>query len=227
MKQVLSHSITLIPDTDTLDNQYLFHVATEVSSPIIVDLAELLKNFRNDRVEFRKDYKLWNDVYPGEKEFEIFQSLVECALLEKRKIHIMNCTLREEVQIIQELYTSLGYFDVKENRFIVPLKDAPVTIGVNIRNLMYSTKDYKSKREDICFIPPPRECAHVKALFAALNFWAISTVTMNNFSLEKVLLKDLLDMEKLSLTTLSQIVYGNYLELGCQVWKTEEWIVEV
>ena len=97
MKQVLSHSITLIPDTDTLDNQYLFHVAPEVSSPIIVDLAELLKNFRNDRVEFRKDYKLWNDVYPGEKEFEIFQSLVEKALREGKKIHIINCTLREEV----------------------------------------------------------------------------------------------------------------------------------
>ncbi len=169
MKQVLSQSITLIPDTDPLDNQYCFHLATNVSSSIIVDLAELLKEFRNDRVEYKKDYKLWNDVYPGEKELELFQDIVEKALVGNRKIHIIHCTLREEVQIIQALYTNLGYFDLKENRFMVPFAIAPITIGINIRNLAYSTKDYKSKREAICFIPPPREPGHVKTLFAAIN----------------------------------------------------------
>lgn len=157
MKQVLSRSITLIPDTDPLDNQYLFQIATRVLSPIVVDLAELLKGFRNDRVEYKKDYKLWNDVYPGEKELELFQDILEKALTEKRKVHIMNCTLREEVQIIRELYERLGYFDEKENCFIVPFDSVRVTIGVNIRNLAYSTKDYKSKRDSVCFIPPPRE----------------------------------------------------------------------
>jgi hypothetical protein len=63
MKQVLSSSIVLLPGTDPLDNQYSFQVATKVSSCIIIDLAELLKEYRNDRVEFKKDYKLWNDVY--------------------------------------------------------------------------------------------------------------------------------------------------------------------
>jgi dihydroorotase-like cyclic amidohydrolase len=169
MKQVHSYSITLIPDTNPLDNRYLFRIATDIASPIIIDLAELLKEFRNDRVEFRKDYKLWNDVYPGEKELEIFQGIVEKAVVDGRKVHIINCTLREEVQIIRELYEGLGYFDTKENRFMVPFSEAPVTIGVNIRNLAYSTKDYKSKRESICFIPPPREPGHVKTLFAAVN----------------------------------------------------------
>lgn len=169
MKQVLSYSITLVPDTDPFDGRYLFRVATDVSASFVVDLSELLKAFRNDRVEYRKDYKLWNDVYPGEKELEIFQEIVEKALEDGRKVHIVNCTLREEVQIIRELYDRLGYFDVRENRFIVPFADAPVTIGVNIRNLAYSTKDYKSQRENICFIPPPREPGHVKVLFAAIN----------------------------------------------------------
>ena len=72
MKQVLSHSIILISDTDAFDGEYLFQVATEVVSPQIVDISLLLKEFRNDRVEYKKDYKLWNQVYPTEKELKIF-----------------------------------------------------------------------------------------------------------------------------------------------------------
>ncbi len=157
MKQVLSHSIILISDTDAFDGEYLFQVATEVVSPQIVDISLLLKEFRNDRVEYKKDYKLWNQVYPTEKELKIFKNVVEKSLLNGQKVHIINCTLREEVEIVRELYHKLGYFDAKENRFVVPFSTAPITIGVNIRNLVYSTKDYKSKREQICFLPPPRE----------------------------------------------------------------------
>ncbi|MDD2891937.1 MAG: hypothetical protein PHQ95_03150 [Candidatus Gracilibacteria bacterium] len=227
MKQVLSYSITHIPGTDLLENQYLFQIATDISSPMIIDLSELLKEFRNNRVEFKKDYKLWNDVYPGEKELELFQKIVEKALTEKRKIHIINCTLREEVQIIRELYEELGYFDIKENRFIVPFATTPITIGVNIRNLLYSTKDYKSKREQICFIPPPRESGHVKTLFAAINSGVISTVNINNITKEEVSLKTLLDIEKINLTTFAQVIYGNFLEIGCKIGCVEEWRVEL
>lgn len=227
MKQVSSSSITLIPDTDPLDNRYLFSIATDITSPIIIDLAELLKEFRNDRVEYKKDYKLWNQVYPTEKELELFRETVEKALMNKQKIHIINCTLREEVQIVRELYESFGYFDEKENRFVVPFAIAPVTIGVNIRNLAYSTKDYKSRRDHICFIPPPREPGHVKTLFAAINSGVISTVNMNDPLTEKELLNNLLDTEKINLTTLAQVLYGNYLEIGCQVGGMEEWRVEL
>jgi len=169
MKQVLSHSITSISDTDPFDSRYLFQIATNISAPFIVDLAELLKEFRNDRVEYRVDYKLWNQVYATEKELELFRDIVEKALASGRKVHIINCSLREEVQMVRELYEGLGYFDAKENRFMVPFATAPITMGVNLRNLAYSTKDYKSKRETICFIPPPREPGHIKTLFAAIN----------------------------------------------------------
>lgn len=227
MKQIFSHSISIIPDTDPFDNQYLFQIATSVSSPIIVDLAELLKDFRNDRVEYRKDYKLWNDVYPGEKELQIFQGLVEKALSENRKIHIVNCTLREEVQMVQELYQELGYFDPKENCFVVPFESAPVTIGVNIRNLAYSTKDYKSKRESICFIPPPREPGHTKTLFAAINSGVVSTLTVNDVPAESELLAEIISLEKVSLTRFAQILHGNFLGIGCQMEDTKEWVLEM
>lgn len=169
MKQVLSDSILLAPHTNPLDNRYLFQLPVGVSSHCIVDIAERLREFRNDRVEYKKDYKLWNDVYPGEKELEIFQGIIEKALAEKQKIHIVNCTLREEIELIRELYNGLGYFNPQENCFVVPFETAPVTIGINIRNLAYSTKDYKSKRESICFVPPPREPGHTKSLFAGIN----------------------------------------------------------
>ena len=157
MKFVSSHSITHTPDTDAFDGEYLFQVATEVTSSQVIDISLLLKEFKNDRVEYKKDYKLWNQVYPTEKDFEIFKDVVEKSLSNGQKVHIINCTLREEVEIVRELYHKLGYFDAKENRFVVPFSTAPITIGVNIRNLVYSTKDYKSKREQICFLPPPRE----------------------------------------------------------------------
>lgn len=169
MKHISSHSIIFIPGTNPLDNQYLFQVATEVISPIIIDLAELLKEFRNDRVEYKKDYKLWNQVYSTDKELELFKKIFEKVIENGQKVHIINCTLREEVQMLRELYERLGYFDIEENRFIVPFATAPITIGVNIRNIIYSTKDYKSKRESICFIPPPRESGHIKTLFSAMN----------------------------------------------------------
>lgn len=170
MKQVSPDSITLIDGTDPLDNRYRFDVATKTESPRNVDMAELLLPHRNGRVDHRKNYKLWNDVYPGEKELLIFQETVETALQEGRKVHISNITLREEVEIVRKLYRDLGYFDVAQNRFLPDLAKAPITIGVNIRNLAYSTKDYKSKRESICFVPPPREPGHVKSLFAGINF---------------------------------------------------------
>jgi hypothetical protein len=55
----------------------------------------------------------------------------------------------------------------------------------------------------------------------------VSTVDINDIFTEKELLKDLLDTEKINLTTLAQILYGNHREIGCQVGKTEEWIVEL
>ena len=166
-------------------------------------------------------------MYPGEKELEIFRDILEKALITKQKIHIINCTLREEIQIIRELYEGLGYFNPKENCFLVPFKTAPVTIGINIRNLAYSTKDYKSKRESICFLPPPREPGHTKTLFAGINSGVISTVSVNDTLTEKNLLRDLLHTEKIHLTKFAQVMYGNFRELDSEIGKIESWIVEL
>lgn len=213
MKHVFSDRIILVKDTDPFDNQYLFDVATDISSPLEYDMAKLLAPYRNDRVEFGNDYKLWNQVYPGQKELEIFQEIIEMALNQNKKIHISNISLREELEIIREIYERLGYFDAKENRFRLDFKNTPVTIGVNIRNLMYSTKDYKSERDAICFIPPPREPGHVKSLFAGLNAGIVSTIHINDIFKEKALIQGLITSEKMNLTTLSASMYENFLAI--------------
>lgn len=221
MKHIFADRITLIEDTDPFDNRYLFDIATDISSPLEHDMAKLLVPYHNDRVEYRRDYKLWNQVYPGAKELEIFQEIIETALSQNKKVHISNISLREELEIIRGIYEELGYFDVKENRFRVDFKNTPITGGVNIRNLAYSIKDYKSQRENICFIPPPRESWHVKALFAGLNSGIVSTIHINDMTKEKALIQGLITSEKTNLTTLSGAMYNNFLAIGFDVNRQE------
>lgn len=221
MKHVFSDHITLIEDTDPFDNRYLFDIATDISSPLEYDMAKLLMPYHNDRVEYHKDYKLWNQVYPGAKELEIFQEIIEIALNQNKKVHISNISLREELEIIRGIYEELGYFDAKENRFRPDFKNTPVTIGVNIRNLAYSTKDYKSQHENICFIPPPREPGHIKALFSGLNSGIVSTIHINDRVKEKALIQGLISDEKTNLTTLAASMYENFLAIGFDVNRQE------
>lgn len=51
------------------------------------------------------------------------------------------------------------------NCFQVDFSEVLVTASVKIENLIYGMSDYKSMKERILFIPPPREPKHVKALF--------------------------------------------------------------
>lgn len=55
----------------------------------------------------------------------------------------------------------------------------------------------------------------------------VSTVGVNDLREEEGLLRELLGTEKTNLTTLAQVLCGNYAEMGCQVGKAEEWIVEL
>jgi len=55
----------------------------------------------------------------------------------------------------------------------------------------------------------------------------VSTVGVNDLREEEGLLRELLGTEKTNLTTLSQVLCGNYSEIGCLVGRTEEWIVEL
>ena len=75
------------------------------------NIQTLLEPHRNNDLDYRKDPKLWSEVYSPKKEFEIFQELVDTALATGEKIHIENVSLAEELEYIESLYMKLGYFD--------------------------------------------------------------------------------------------------------------------
>ena len=225
MKSVLYDRI-ICTDNDWFDHRYRFLIARNPTGFPTVDLAESLLQNRNDAVDTKKDPKLWNEVYPSERELRIFQETIEQALRKNKKLHIVNCSLREELEIVRQLYLDLGYFDLSENCFRVDFQNAPITAGINIRNIAYSTKDYKSKRDAIYFIPPPRTPGDVKGLFAAINSGVIATITVNDVENESNLLETLIQSEKTNLLHLANLLYWNWEARGFKGEK-EEWITTV
>lgn len=225
MKQVLDDRIINI-DGDTFDGKYLFSVPGQLSNGGQVDLSLILKDYKNESLDYKKDYKLWSEVYSGKKEFELFSQIFEEALEQNKKIHISNISLKEEIDLVKKLYEDLGYFDADLNMFVPDFKNCPITIGVNIRNIVYSFKDYKSKKEEVCFIPPPREPLHQKAIKNALNAGVISMIHLNDVDKEKAFLTSLLLEERLSLVRLSNCLYYNFIKRGFSV-TAKELILEV
>lgn len=226
MKQVLSDRIISI-DENFSDNRYSFVLPETLHFSHLIDMGEVLLPHRNDAVEYRRDYKLWNNVYPIEKELSIFEEALSKAIQEGGKIHIASVSLREEIEIVRKIYLGLGYFNAELNRFEPDFQVAPVTIGVNIRNLIYSTKDYKSKRDAICFVPPPREAGHVKSLFAAINAGIVNMIGLNGDAEEEEFLQELVASEKTNLVYLANALHWNYIKRGFQIESEKEWILQI
>ncbi|MCK9272418.1 hypothetical protein M0P65_02625 [Candidatus Gracilibacteria bacterium] len=222
MKQIFENKIITVGENH-FDNKFLFYLPANLSCDFEVDMAELLLPYKNENLDFKKDYKMWNQVFSPKDELKIFEEIVEKTLKENKKIHLENISLIEEVQIIRNLYLDLGYFNESLNRFEIDFKNAPVTIGANISNLIYSFKDYNKLKSSIFFIPPPREPRHQKALKNALNSGVISTIKIGEENKEKGLefLKQLISEEKINLLKLGRSLYFNYKNIGYGLDKSE------
>ncbi|EKE26488.1 MAG: hypothetical protein ACD_4C00267G0006 [uncultured bacterium (gcode 4)] len=225
MKQIFENKIINI-DESIFDNRFLFKIASNCKSDFDVDIWKLLLEYKNENLNYKKDYKLWNEVYSPKSELEIFEKLLEDNIKNNKKIHISNISLQEEVQIIKDIYLDLGYFNVELNKFEIDFKNSPVTLWVNINNLMYSFKDYNRKKEEIFFIPPPREPRHQKNLKSGINSWVVSTIQINNNNEEFNFLKDLINEEKINLLKLWRNLFYNYKKIGF-VFDESEIIIEM
>jgi hypothetical protein len=106
MKKILENKIINI-DENLLDNKFLFNIPLNLNSPIEIDISELLKRCRNDNLEYKKDYKLWSEVYSPKDELRIFEEIYEDAITNAKKIHISNCSLAEEIEMVKSLYQDL------------------------------------------------------------------------------------------------------------------------
>lgn len=227
MKQILSHSIQNI-DSNITDGKFLFLIPKTIQWDFMVDMAELLAPYKNENLDYSADPKLWSEVYSPKSEWDIFQKIVEEALETKKKIHIQNISLAEEVEYIKNLYEQLGYFNAELNAFVPDFKNCPITIGVNLRNFVYSFKDYYILGEPAFFIPPPRAPLHQKAIRSGLNSWVISAIHLNRERQEeeKETLEQLLLEEKTNLLKLGRLVCFNLEEIGFQI-ETEDWIIQL
>lgn len=212
MKKIFSDKIINI-DENYFDNQFLFEIPLRLEYENEIDLSILLREKENKNLHYKKDYKLWSEVFSPKDELRIFEELVEKTLKNWKKVHISNISLAEEVEIIKNLYLNLDYFNKELNYFEVDFANAPVTIGVNINNLIYSFKDYKSQRDKILFVPPPREPRHIKAINAGINSRTISTIWLNWKEEELSVLKNLVLQEKINLIQLGNCIYYNYKKI--------------
>lgn len=127
MKKVLENSIINI-DENYFDNKFLFQIPSDLKSNIEVDMRELISEYKNENLNYKKDYKLWSEVYSPKDELAIFTEVFEKALKNNSKIHISNISLAEEIDMVKNLYLDLGYFDKELNRFEIDFTNAPVTI---------------------------------------------------------------------------------------------------
>lgn len=209
MKKILENAIVNI-DENYFDSKFLFSIPTNLHFDEEVDISKLLEKYKNVDLDYKKDYKLWGQVYSPKDELQIFTDIFEDAIANNKRVHISNISLVEEIDMVKKLYSDLGYFDKELNRFEIDFKNAPVTIGANIRNIIYSFKDYKSMREKVLFVPPPREPKHQKAIKSAINSWVISTVWLNSWAQEREFLLEIIREEKTSLVRLARALSYNY-----------------
>lgn len=212
MKEVFRDKIINI-DENLYDNKFLFKIAINAKSEIEQDMSHLLLDFKNENLDYKKDFKLWNQVYSPKKELEIFSDLFLKNLSSNKKIHISNISLSEEIVMIRDLYLDLWYFNSDLNRFEVDTKNAPITIWTNLLNIIYSFKDYNRKKEEIFFIPPPREPRHQKSLKSGINSSIISTIKIEWNKDEIEFLRQIILDEKVNFLKLSRSLYFNYKDI--------------
>ena len=226
MKQVLSTKITNIPGSDLFDNQYRFSIPENPHCDHAIDLAKRMEARKNESLDYSVNPKLWSEVYAPKIEWELFQEIAENALQSGSKVHIENISLAEEIEYVRDLYEKLGYFNEALNVFEPDFARCPITIGVNIRNLIYSFKDYYTLGKNAFFNPPPREPRHQKAIKSGVNAGIISTIHLNSDKRfdESRFFVDILQEEKTNLLKLGRLAYFNFLDIGYN-FTPDQWII--
>lgn len=166
---------------------------------------------------------MYSEVYSPKDELEIFTQLFDDALKNKKRIHIVGITLKEEIQILEKYYTELWFFDESVNVFKVDFSVPLITASLKIENLMWKGSDYKRMREKIFFNPPVRESGQNKALFKGINRWVIAGVFLSSFEKteQQEFLQTCIVQEKILPITMGRILKYNFEEIGIQ-WEEKK-----
>ncbi len=231
MKKIHKNKITNIVWTNIFDNKLLFEVINpeyQNDDIQVIFISELLEKKKNLEILEKVWAKpaMYSNVYSPEDELEIFRELFKNAIKNKKKVHIVWVTLKEEIEMLEEYYKTLWFLREDINCFAPDFSVPFVTVSVNIENLMWKGSDYKRMWEKIFFNPPIRESWQVKAMFKWINRWVISWINLWNINKQKQdFLSDCINKEKILSITLAKILKYNYNEIGIY-WEKEELVIK-
>lgn len=233
MKQILKDRIINI-DSEVTDKKFLIKKInwekniTSNSEIEVIFLGDLLEKRKN--VELLEKVKekpaMWANVYSAKDELEIFRELFEDAIKNSKKIHIVWITLKEEVEILEEYYKSLGFWSEDINCFECDFSIPLVTASVKIENLMWRGSDYKRMWKEIFFNPPIRESGEVKAMFKWVNRWVTAWIFIDDFNKErKIFLTEEVLSEHIPVMLLAKVLSFNMIDIWL-VWEEKDFVIE-
>ena len=183
MKQIFKDKIINIDDNIS-DKKFLIKKLDWEKNMISSDDIEII--FLSDLLEERKNLEMlekskikpatYSNVYSPKDEFEIFEELFNSAIKNTKKTHIVWVTLDEEIKLLEDYYTKLGFFSEDINAFKVDFSKVLVSVSVKIENLIWRGSDYKAMGNKIFFNPPIRESGQVKAMFKWVNRWVTAWI---------------------------------------------------
>ncbi|MFK7779596.1 MAG: hypothetical protein QM490_00400 [Candidatus Gracilibacteria bacterium] len=227
MKKIFKNNIINIENTNLFDNRFLFDYFIpdfDNSDIDIIYMSDLLETKKNIEVleKVKNKPAMYSNVYSPDDELEIFESLFNNAIKSNKKIHIIGITLGDEIKILEDYYTTLGFMREDINCFDVDFAIPLVTVSVKIENIMWKGSDYKAQRNNIFFNPPIRESGQVKNMFKGINRGVTAGVYISNFD-EKIedFLGNCIREEKILSLTLGKILSYNQEQIGFSGTKKE------
>lgn len=223
MKKIYQDKILNISWTDVYDQVFLFEVLVPdyMWSPVeVIYMRDELEKYKNEEI-LKKTWEkpaMYSEVYSPKDELTIFTELFETALREKKKIHIVWVTLKEEIEMLEGYYEELGFLREDINAFELDFSIPLITVSCNIENLIWKGSDYKAQRENIFFNPPVRESGQNKALFKGITRWVIAGIEISPDSWKSGLAErfftECITTEKILPLNLAKVLKYNIEEVG-------------
>ena len=217
-------------DENLFDNKFLFEYMNWIKSNEkieIIYMSELL--IKRENIELYKNlwnkYAMYSNVYSPKDELEIFIKIFNNAIKNKKKIHIVWITLKEEIEILEKYYLELWFMREEINCFNVNFKIPLVTVSVKIENLIWKWSDYKAQKKDIFFIPPVRESGQNKAMFKWINRGVIAWIFIEKLDeKKKKYLTECITWEKILPLTMAKILHYNLVDIWFK-WNKKELVI--
>lgn len=214
MKKVYKDRIINKQGTDLFDSIFEFDYLDwdRWDDVEVIFMRDLLQDKKNTDLLSLVNEKpaMWSNVYAPKDELFLFAEVFEKSIKEKKRVHIVWVTLKEEIEMLEEYYETLGFLREDINCFDVDFSVPYITVSVHIENLIWKWSDYKRMWKSLFLNPPIRESWQCRAMFKGINRWVISGIYIQNYNPEaQQFLQTCITEEKILPRTLSWVLCHN------------------